>query len=366
MGQRQMHLCLRAENEGGWCKAQRLRLVGTGKVVAVGLGRFIARLGMWMGLVVVGCSAQPPLGYWEGPATSAVVAAKEWDFGQEKGQVLQTQHYRVFTTIQDKEVAHLLPEVMEGALAMYRQVAPDVAMSDRPLDCYMFRCRPEWDTYTQRYGGSDARVYLQIRSGGYTLHDRYVAYYIGRSGTFSVAAHEGWHQFAGRHFKGRVPPFLEEGLACMFEAITWKGNLPRWNLSVNGPRAQNLRKAIEGKYLWPLDELCAMHAGDIVGEKSDKIDAFYAQAWAFARFMWEGEGGKHREELQKWLGETAAGTVYDPSYSHRKVTSPWNRRAVGPMVEHYLEMDMKTIDQVYQAYIRKIAYEEIGEQMKAS
>jgi hypothetical protein len=162
-----------------------------------------------------------------------------------------------------------------------------------------------------------------------------------------------------------MPPFLEEGLACMFETISWKEKLPRWNLSINAPRAQNLRKAIEGKYLWPLDELCSMHAGDIVGEKSDKIDAFYAQAWAFARFMWEGEGGKYRPALQKWLAETAAGTVHDPTYSHRRAAAPWNRRAIAPMIEHYLEMDLHAIDQAYQAYMRKIAYAELVEQRKS-
>ena len=328
--------------------------------------RFVARIGLWMGLIAGGCSSAPPLGHWDGPTASAAAASNEWDFGQDKGSVLQSRHYRIFTTIKEPEVQKLLTDVMEGAFLMYCQVTPDVKISDRPLDCYMFRSRSEWDVYTQRYGGSDARVYLQIRSGGYTVRDRYVAYYIGREGTFSVAAHEGWHQFAGRHFKGRMPPFLEEGLACMFESISWKGELPRWNLSVNAPRAANLKKAIEGKFIVPLDELCAMHAGDIVGEKRDRIDAFYAQSWAFARFMWEGDDGRHRPALQKWLAETAAGTVYDPTSSHCKVGSPWNRRAVGPMIEHYLGADLKSIDQAYQAYVRKIAYEELSEQMKAS
>ena len=324
----------------------------------MGLGRVALRLGFWAVVLITGCSAQTPVGSWDGPAAAAPAASQQWDCGPEKGTVLQSQHYKIYTTIRDQEVVPLLPEVMEGALQKYRQVAAEVPISDKPLDCYMFRCRPEWDTYTQRYGGSDARVYLQIRSGGYTIRDRYVAYYIGRTGTFSVAAHEGWHQFLGRNFKGRMPPFLEEGLACMFETINWKGNLPRWNLSINPPRAANLRKAIEGKYTWPLRELCSMHAGDIVGDQPDKIDAFYAQAWAFARFMWEGEGGKYRPALQKWLAETAAGTVYDPSHSHNRVSAPWNRHAVIPMVEHYMGMDLIAIDQAYQAYIRKIAYEE--------
>lgn len=329
------------------------------------IGRLLVRLGLCVGLLVAGCSSVPSLGHWEGPAAPVGATAQSWNFGDEKGTVLESQNYRVYTTIQDEEVRDLLPQVMEGAMAMYRRVAPETPTSQRPLECYMFRWRSEWDAYTQRYAGNDAKIYLQIRSGGYTVQDRYVAYYIGKQGTISVAAHEGWHQFAGRFFKGRLPPFLEEGLACMFETISWQDRLPRWNLSVNAPRAQTLRKAIEAKQLWPLEQICAMHAGDIVGDTGDRIDAFYAQAWAFARFLWEAEDGKYRPALQKWLAETAAGTVYDPTRSHTRASAPWNRQAVKPIIEHYLGMDLKEVDQAYQAFLKKIAYEELQAQWRS-
>lgn len=334
-----------------------------GKVAMRRMGRLLSSLA-YIGLVVAGCSSQLPVGHWEGPSVAANTMVQEWNFADEKGRILQTEHYRIHTTIQDPEVLDLLPQIMEGAWVMYREVAPDVKISERPLDCYIFRWRSEWDAYTQSHAGNDARIYRQIRSGGYTVQDRYVAYYIGHSGTFSVAAHEGWHQFAGRHFKGRLPPFFEEGMACMFETITWKDKLPRWNLSVNTPRAQTLRKAMESNSLWPLEKLCSMHAGDIVGESGERIDAFYAQSWAFARFLWEAEEGKYRPAMLKWLRETADGTVYDPTRSHSRSYAPWVRRAVKPMIEHYLGMKMPQVEQAYQAYMRKIAYEELAAQAK--
>jgi hypothetical protein len=329
------------------------------------LGRVFPRLGLCIGLLVSGCSTEPTLGRWEGPAQPAPAKMQEWSFGEEKAKLLESRHYRIYTTVKDDEVLELLPQVMEGAMKMYQQIAPGVAITERPMDCFIFRGRNEWEEYTQRYTGADAAIYRQIRSGGYTLQDKYVAYYIGRMGTFSVAAHEGWHQFAGRHFKGRMPPFLEEGLSCMFETISWDGSLPRWNLSVNSQRAETLRKAMDAKELWPLDKLISMHAGDIVGEKSEKIDAFYAQCWCFARFMWDGDSGKHRPAMQKWLAETAAGTVFDPTRSHTRSFAPWNRRAVKPMVEHYLGMDLKAIDASFQAYMKKVAYDELSAQWRS-
>jgi hypothetical protein len=327
----------------------------------VQLRKLFARLGFGVGLLIIGCS-QATLGKWEGPEQPAPTKVTQWAFGEEKAKLLESTHYNVYTTIKEDEVLDLLPQVMEGALSMYQQIAPGVVMSDRHMECFIFRWRSEWDEYTQKYAGTDAKIYLQIRSGGYTIYDRYVAYYIGREGTFAVAAHEGWHQFAGRHFKGRMPPFLEEGLACMFETISWKDHLPRWNLSVNTQRAQTLRKAIDAKDLWPLEKLISMHAGDIVGESNDRIDAFYAQCWAFAKFLYEGENGKYRPALQKWLAETAAGTVYDPTKSHARAIAPWNRKAVRPMLEHYLGMELPEIDQAFNTYMKKVAYDELSGQ----
>lgn len=331
-----------------------MHMRSTGKDTALLLCRLIACLSLIPALAA-GCAPQRPVQFWQGPDSPAPIAVQNWDSGRQIGQLLQTPHYRIFTTISDPEITRSLAQVMEGASTLYRRILPQIPPSDKPLDCYLFATREQWDSYTQRYAGSDARIYLQIRSGGYTLRDRYVAYYIGRSATFSVAAHEGFHQFVGRHFKGRMPPFLEEGLACCFENISWNGQLPQWDLSNNPPRLASLRNAIQDKRILSLDRLCAMHAGDIVGHDADKIDAFYAQAWAFARFLLEADSQRFLPALRVWLAETAAGTVRDPSFAHRNVELPWNRRAVVPMIEHYFQTDIGSLDQAYQAYLRAIS-----------
>ena len=317
-------------------------------------------------LLMLGCSSQTPLGRWEGPERPADVRRQDWHAGPEMGQVLLTEHYRIFTTVTDQDVLQLLPQVMEGAWARYRLVAPHLQPSDQPLDCYMFRWRGQWEAYTERYAGPNAKVYLKIRSGGYTIQDRYVTYYNGREGAFSVASHEGWHQFIGRHFKGRLPPFIEEGLACMFEAVSWDDRLPRWNISLNGPRAQALRRTIAAKSLLPLQDLCAMQAGQTVGRSGDEIDRFYAQSWAFARFLWDAEDRRFRPALQRWLADAADGAVHDPTGSHRQTSATWQSQAVRPMLEHYLGADISTLDMAYRAFARKIAYDELPKHRSAS
>src|SRR5207237_4109924 len=126
--------------------------------------------------------------------------------------------------------------------------------------------------------------------------------------TYSVAAHEGWHQFVARHFRSRLPPFLEEGIATQFENIHFAGELPRWNLPVNPDRVQRLRQTLDLHTAYPLSKLITMHAGDVVGSGGEKIESFYAQNWAFVRFLWDAQKGKYRAAFQKLLADTAAGT----------------------------------------------------------
>ncbi len=302
---------------------------------------------------------------WTGPTAAAPVATETWSYNQRDGTILKTPHYQVHTTITDPEVIKRLPQVLEGAYAQYQSFAAAAPPNAKPMKCYVFSRRSEWADFTSRHTGADAAVYLQITRGGYTIGDWFVSYYVGENATYSVAAHEGWHQYVARHFKGRLPPFLEEGTACMFENVRFPSELPRWDLSLNPNRALGLRNAIENKKLWPLDKLVTMHAGDVVQLPGDKIEAFYAQDWAFARFLWEYNNGQYRPAFKKMLGEIAAGTVYDPTGSMRRAVAAWSPAGVQPMLEHYLGKPLKDVETEYQQFIRNVAYEQFGHQWVA-
>jgi hypothetical protein len=280
-------------------------------------------------------------------------------------KVIHTPHYEIFSTIQDRpDLLNRMGQLMEGAYATYRTLVPEVAPTNHPMICHLFANRLQWEQFTERHTGVNAPIYLKIGRGGYTIHDWYVAYYIGDIGTYSVSAHEGWHQFCARHFIGHLPPFLEEGLACMFENVEWDGDLPRWNLSLNPARALSLRKAMDAHELFPLSQLITLHAGKVIGYSDIKIQAFYAQNWAFARYLWEGDNGKYRPALQRLLADTAAGTVADPTGSLRRIYLPWNPAGVRPMLEHYLGEDLSVTEQGYQRFMQKIAYEEMNQQFQ--
>jgi len=316
-----------------------------------------------LALFLSGCSAnRKTIGLRLGPDQPAAIKTEPWTYEGEPAFRLSTEHYSIYTTFVDPAYAKQVAQVLEGGFQQYSQVAAGVVTSTQPMNCYVFARRDQWAEFTRRNTGPVAGVYLQINRGGYTLRDWFVAYDLGDFRTFSVAAHEGWHQFCARNFVGRLPPFLEEGMACMFEDLQMKDDLPRFNLSVNRIRAHALRRAIDHRTLLPLEQLATMHAGEVVGRSGEMIDTFYAQNWAFAKFLWEGEHGKYRPALQKLLADTASGEVVDPTGTQRRSWGPWNPAAVRPLLEHYLGMPIDEIDQHYQRYISTVAYEEYQEQ----
>lgn len=249
---------------------------------------------------------------------------------------------------------------METALSQYRLLTPGLEFRGEPMPCYVFGSRGEWMDFTRRTTGGDAQLYLAITRGGYTTGDKYVAYLVGEKETISVACHEGWHQFCARHFSGRLPPFLEEGFACTFETVRFEDGKPQINTTINGLRAQQLRKSSENGALWPLRELCQLHAGMVVNRPGPRIEAFYAQSWAFARFLQEGAGGKYRPALQRLIGDLERGSVQDSTGSHTSARGPWLPGAAPILLERYLGASLEDVDAEFRVFVKQVAYDEFA------
>jgi hypothetical protein len=319
--------------------------------------------GVWIGVLLAGCAASDSLSTLEGPTTAAAFHTTDWSFKDIPGRTLNSAHYQINTTVNAGEVQDSVVQVMEGALGEYQKISPGVPLTQKPLECFLFDTRAQWAEFTRQHTGADAGIYMQITRGGYTLHNGwYVAYFVGEAATYSVAAHEGWHQFVARNFKGRLPPFLEEGIATMFEDVQWRDNLPKWNLQVNRTRVQSLRRSVEGNYLYPLSELLTLHAGNVISQSGPRIEAFYSQDWAFAEFLWAADNGKYRKIMRQLMSDTADGTVFDPTGVLQNANQPWDPSCVKPMLEHYLAMNLDQIDAEYQKFIRHVAYDNYAAQ----
>jgi hypothetical protein len=303
-------------------------------------------------LPLTGCSAPLPP-----PAERSKPVFLSTSVEGNPGTRVDLPHYTIFSTLEDRAVLNQLCDVLENGFAAYRSVAGDVPVSPQPMVCYVFGSRTQWAAYTKAHAGEDAGVYLLVNRGGYTAGDQFVAYWIGDTGTFSVAAHEGWHQFAARNLKGRFPPFLEEGIACLFEQPQWIDGLPRFDTTHNPPRLSALRAAADGEELYTLNTLVRMHAGQVVGKRAARIEAFYAESWAFARFLLEGEHGRYRPALNRMIQDAARGELFaDDSIESPSGGGPlWNPASAKPMLEHYLDKPLDKIEIAFAKYVRELA-----------
>ena len=150
----------------------------------------------------------------------------------------------------------------------------------------------------------------------------------------------------------------------MFESVKFaSGDLPRWNLSINPNRTLGLRSSIDRRALWPLEKLVTMHAGDVVQLPGDKIEAFYAQNWAFARFLWEYNNGQYRPVFKKMLADVAARQAARPVRHHERArATPGRPPSVRPMLEHYLGKNLDEIEKEFDHSCDYIAHDQFDRQ----
>ena len=107
----------------------------------------------------------------------------------------------------------------------------------------------------------------------------------------------------------------------------------------------------------PLPQLASMHAGQVVDQTPAQIEAFYAESWAFARFLWEADGGKHRDTLRRILTEAAEGSLFPGPSSRRTDDGLWDPDSARPLLEYYLKTDLEKLDRSFRRYVHRLAYD---------
>ncbi len=249
-----------------------VRFLGLGSAALLGCGA-----------VGMGC-AQPVQ-----PAPPPVEFTRaDWTFAGARGAEIVTPHYKVRTTCLDDRLLAALPEFLESCWSGYESIVPAARPSGDPALCYLFQTRAQWEQFTRTFSPARARTYLLIRSGGYEERGVTVSHYDRMVTTFAVLAHEGLHQYLSVTRGGRLPAWVNEGLACYFEAydLARSGRAtfrPRDNLI----RRNNLREASYNRQFFELKELLSTDAGRVVALPSARVRTYYAQAWSVVLFLLE-------------------------------------------------------------------------------
>jgi hypothetical protein len=290
--------------------------------------------------------------------TKEPLASQPWNFGTHAGVMIRTEHYRVYTTIEDALYQRLLAKLLEADYRRGAVINPQSKVNG-PLECYVFGSRGQWETYTRVKAGTNAPIYLQISAGGYCQEGVFAGYDIGRDQTLSVVAHEAWHQYAYFAFKDRLPAWLDEGLATQNEAIEWEGTTPTFKPELNFRRYRALKEALREKRLWKVSDLVSTHAGRVIKMPQKQVDAYYGQLWSLVLFLENSPA--YRQGLQRMLTDANDGKLTQALKGTSvtqgeidKFTERWNTVAGPAYLKKYITADTEGLQREYEAFIREL------------
>lgn len=285
----------------------------------------------------------------------------DWPNVYGQGLIIKTVHYDIYTTMSDILMLRQFPVFLESANAAYRRSSGIDTQSNTRYDVYLFETRAQWERFGESFTGELWSVYKKIDKGGYYVNGACVLYNIGRTNTLSILAHEGWHQFSHRHFKYRLPAWLDEGLAMQFEGFSQFKGQYSFEPSLNKMRMAGLKKTLEdGHKLAFTDLLMANPAVVIDGAQADaasNINSYYSRVYALVRFLEEYGGGIYKPAFSKmvsdgcqgkWaIDETFAGELQDRNSA---ITTSVNSRLGLQVFINYYGSRLQKMEEQYNMY----------------
>lgn len=306
--------------------------------------------------------------------TSEAVAAargpgfrdEPWSYNGRGGLAISTPHYRLFTTQTDPAIIGRVPAFMEAMLAHYRTVAtgPDAPLPEptgTPMHAFLFRDREDWERLTRHLLAENAAAFLRIRRGGYAWGGQAVLLDPGLPDTFTLLAHEGWHQFAQRTFRQPLPPWLEEGIATLCEGRDPVGRL---DPAHNPERRERLAAVVSGGRLMSLERLSLLPGvpgAEPSGSDSSEALDYYAQTWAAAMFLRFGGGTALSTALRSCITDACEGrlaaTMIERLGTERAASLAARARGLA-VLEAYFARDpseLAEIEAAYRAFVLGLA-----------
>ena len=279
------------------------------------------------------------------------------------GLKLSTDHYEIFTTLMKPLILCQIPGFMESAYTAYNHQLPEPVKTKSTSMIYLFADRRQWENFTRDFAGDQADIFCQIKAGAYYYNRACVAYDIGWQRTLSVLGHEGWHQFSDRYFTFRLPSWLDEGVAMLFEAHTGINGTYYFEPSNNAYRLDALRRTLAKGQMMSLEDLIATHPGDVLAtDQAEAVMAFYSQSYALARFLRETRGARHIGTYEKLLADGLHGDWPLDEVSKRIAADRniprnilWNHLIGLVLFREYIGRDFRPVEREYLAFCQQIA-----------
>ncbi|HPF39532.1 MAG TPA: DUF1570 domain-containing protein [Phycisphaerae bacterium] len=319
------------------------------------------RIRRWIGVgtplaaLLLSASCSGLISRIEGPR-STEIESEAWSYGRSEGTLTRTPHYLLYTTCRHPAFVKALPDFMETCYEAYGELLPPAKAPGEPMKAYLFQSRPDWERFTKEFSPARAPTYLKIRRGGYSERGVTVSHYSSQRGTLSIVAHEGLHQYLEATGRGRIPAWINEGLACYFESFDLVDNRPVFTPERNTLRAPSLREALQQDDLIPLKEILGTNAGAAVHRTTGHVRNYYAQEWSLVLFLLSDDApSNYREGFEKLLNDLGTVTMEQRATSRLNALADGGTISSGEAVFRvYITEDLDQFDADYRAFLIKL------------
>ena len=105
----------------------------------------------------------------------AVRNVERWDNPYGDGLTIDTQHYKIHTTLLEPLILKQIPAFVEAAWRQYQAQLPVSVENHNGFVLYLFKDRSQWEQFTKEFTGSQWPVYSKIKKGAYFLKEACVA-----------------------------------------------------------------------------------------------------------------------------------------------------------------------------------------------
>jgi hypothetical protein len=264
-------------------------------------------------------------------------------------------------------LARALPGFLEAARLHYLDLT---GLEDRPaegaMNVYVLSSWKQWAQVTRQWLPAGlARKVLTIRAGGY-FHPRVaggacVYWNVGGSGAYSLAGHEGLHQFLYHRLEQAIPKWLEESLCTLTEGMDLSESRVRFDPAKNPSRRKALRRVLSQNRWIPLAQLVKMDAGDALSHDPDRPLGFYAQLWSLGLYL--RSQPRWRQGLEELLQDAQAGRMHEKlglsGEDFRRIAQHprnYNRFVGGRVIGAYFRSDPDKLEADWKRYARQLAW----------
>jgi hypothetical protein len=304
------------------------------------------------------------------PSRSMATAVEKspWPTPFGAGTLYSTANYHIYSTVTRAALMAIVPGFMEAAHDYYSKLTgldalphEDAAPQDKLAPIYLVATRRQWAHLTSQLVHQNLQIYLCIDAGGFCYRDTCVFWDVGGLETLRLAAHEGLHQYFGRH-NAHLPIWLEEGLCVSAEGFDLRDGGVVFQPERNLVRMSTLRSALVRHEWIGIEQLVSMDGGDAVqNPRPGAAVEYYAQLWALTLYL------QSRPETHAAVGRIIA------DCAARKVApselTPQDRDAIArdrtgrmagkllarQIFRKYVSEDSDAFDKGYQAYATKLA-----------